>query len=291
MNIIACDRVTKSFGAVTAVDALTFSITTPGVTALLGSNGAGKTTTIDMLTGVRRANSGTVRVFGADPANAKTRAQIACVPQQSGVPETLRVREIIEFVAQQYPNPMPVAQAISDFGLTNLRQRQAGGLSGGELRLLTLALAFVGRPDLVFLDEPTNGLDVEARRTVWEYVRSYAACGGSVLLTTHHMEEAEALASRILVMNHGRIIRDGTPKAVREGGTTRRLAYIGDPFDPAAYGLQATLTRTDGRVAVCTRDIDSAVRALVSSGVAFRDLAIEDQTLEDAILTLLEEYA
>lgn len=291
MSIISCDSVTKSFGAVKAVDALTFSVNSSGITALLGSNGAGKTTTIDMLTGVRRPTTGTVRVFGADPANAKTRARIGCVPQQGGVPDNLRVREILEFVAQQYPEPLPVTEILSDFDLAKLGNRQAGGFSGGELRLLTLALAFVGRPNLVFLDEPTNGLDLEARRMVWDYVRDYAARGGSVLLTTHHMEEAEALASRILVMNGGRIIRDGSPREIREVGSARRLAYAGDPFDPAAFGLQATVTHADGRVAVSTHDIDGAVRALVNSGVTFRELAIEDQTLEDAVLALLEEYA
>jgi len=271
-SIELCD-VTKRFGAMTAVDRVSLIIDEPGVVAMLGPNGAGKTTTIDMLLGLRRPTSGSVRIFGIDPSVARVRERIGCAPQQSGVPESLRVREILEFVAQQYPRAFDVSQTLSDFGLTQYARRQAGVLSGGELRRLTLALAFIGMPDLVMLDEPTNGLDLEARRGVWDYIRAYAAGGGTVLLTTHHMEEAEALASRIVVLNNGRIVRDGSAQEIRRSGT-RRVSYVDS---------------SGSKIVLSTDDSDTVVRELVRSDVAFSDLCVTGQSLEDAILSLFEE--
>ena len=275
MSIVEINDVYKRFGAVTAVEGLSLSIDEPGVVALLGPNGAGKTTTIDMLLGLRRPTTGSVRVLGRDPSVSHVRERIGCAPQQGGVPESLRVREILEFVAAQYPRSITVKQALSDFSLTSYAGRQAGVLSGGELRRLTLALAFIGKPDLVFLDEPTNGLDVEARRSVWEYIRAYASGGGTILLTTHHMEEAEALASRICVMNKGRLVREGTPAEIRRGGL-RRVSYL----DAAG-----------AKVVTETGDSDAFVRDLVLNDVPFRDLCVVEQSLEDAVLSLLEEGA
>lgn len=291
MNIIEIKHLKKSFGAVPAVDGISLAVSEPGVVALLGPNGAGKTTTLDLLLGLRRPDAGSVRIFGGDPSNAPVRRRIGCAPQQSGVPETLRVHEVAAFVAKQYPQALPVAQTLEAFGLTKLANRQAGVLSGGELRRLTLALAFIGNPDLVVLDEPTIGLDLEARRAAWEYTRAFAARGGSVLLTTHHMEEAEALASRIMVMNGGRIVRDGTAQEIRGAGRARRLVYIGAPFDPAAYGLRAHIQRDGDTVTLATDDADAAVRALVQSEVPFKNLVISERSLEDAVLSLIEEYA
>ncbi len=213
MSIVALDRVRKSFGSVTAVSGLSLEIERPGVTALLGPNGAGKTTTIDMLLGLRRPDAGTVHVLGMNPASARARRYVGCTPQQSSVPDALRVSEIVRFVADQYPDPLPAEQMLSDFGLTHLADRQAGVLSGGEVRRLMLVLAFVGRPKLVVLDEPTNGLDPETRRRVWDYVRGFSGRGGTVMLTTHHMEEAEALASRIVVVDRERSY--ATPRRVK----------------------------------------------------------------------------
>jgi ABC-2 type transport system ATP-binding protein len=273
VSIVEIGEVYKRFGAVTAVDGLSLSIGEPGVVALLGPNGAGKTTTIDMLLGLRRPTAGTVRIFDTDPASARARARVGCVPQQSGVPETLLVREILEFVAAQYPRSIAIPQMLSDFGLSRYAERQAGVLSGGELRRLTLALAFIGMPELVFLDEPTNGLDIEGRRGVWEYIRAYANTGGTVLLTTHHMEEAEALASRIAVMNKGRVVREGTAGEIRRGGL-RRVSYVDSSGE---------------KVVLATGDSDGVVRDLVRNNVPFSDLSIIDQSLEDAVLSLLQE--
>lgn len=291
MSIVEVRDLQKSFGTVRALDGTSFAIREPGVVALLGPDGAGKTTTIDLLLGLRRPDGGSVRILGNDPQQAKARERVGCVLQQGGVPENLRVHEVLAFLAAQYPRSHSPAQMLDAFGLSPLAGRAAGVLSGGELRRLTLALAFIGCPQLVVLDEPTCGLDMEARRAVWDYVRSYAQSGGTVLLTTHHMEEAEALASRIVVINHGRIVRDGTAEHIRLAGASRRLVYVGDPFDPAAYGLRATLACSDGLVSVATEDTDAAIRALVQSNVRFKNLSIVDRSLEDAVLSLLEEPA
>ncbi len=136
------------------------------------------------------------------------------------------------------------------------------------------------------LDEPTTGLDIEARRNVWAFVRAYAEGGGTVLLTTHHMEEAEALASRILVMSAGSIVRDGTPAQIRRTVTTRRLSYAGRPFEPSAFGIDGTVQQDDGRVIITTADTDALLRAMVRNDIAFTDLSVTGASLEDAVLSL-----
>lgn len=274
MSIVELRDLRKSYGATVAVSGITLTIEEPGVLAILGPNGAGKTTTLEILLGLRRPDAGEARVFGVNPMQPQVRTRIGAAPQQSGVPPTLRVREIVEFVAAQYPRPRSVSEMLDAFGLTKLARRQCGGLSGGELRRLSLAIAFVGQPDLAVLDEPTNGLDLEARRAVWDYVRAYAAYGGTVLLTTHYMEEAEALASRIVVVGSGRILREGTPEQIRQTSANRRLIYVD------ASGKSVTLAAAD---------TDAAVRELVRSNVPFSNLQILSGTLEDAVLSLLEE--
>jgi ABC-2 type transport system ATP-binding protein len=274
MSIVDISQARKTYGNVVAVDGISLRIEQPGIVALLGANGAGKTTTIDMLMGLRKPSGGTVRVFGRNPMEPDARVRVGSVPQEGGVPSTLRVNEIVDFVAAQYPQALPAAQMLDDLGLAPLAKRQAAALSGGELRRLTLALAFVGRPQLVVLDEPTNGLDVAARRNVWNYIRGYARSGGTVLLTTHHMEEAEALSSRIVVMDRGRIVRDGSAAEIRGRVASRRLVY------ELPHGET---------ISVDAADTDEAIRELVRNNVPFKNLCIVDGSLEDAVLALIEE--
>jgi ABC-2 type transport system ATP-binding protein len=207
-------------------------------------------------------------LFDADPRDLAVRRRLGATPQQSSFPETLRVVEIAEFVAAQFPNPAGVLSTLGAFDLESLARRQAGGLSGGESRRLALALAFIGNPELIVLDEPTTGLDVESRHRIWSFVREYAAGGGTVLLSTHYIEEAELLASRVLVFNRGQIAFDASPAELRARLGTRRVAYD-----------------LDGRrVEVPGSDTDRVVRALVRDGVEFRNLRIEESSLEDAFL-------
>jgi ABC-2 type transport system ATP-binding protein len=207
----ALRAVTKRFGNTAALDSVDLEVPAGEVLALLGPNGAGKTTALSLLLGLRRPDAGSVELFGLDPRMAGARVSVGATPQESGFPPTLRVGELVDFVRAHFPAPAPAGELLERFGLAGIARRQAGGLSGGERRRLSVALAFAGRPRALFLDEPTAGLDVESRRAVWQELRSYAAAGGTVLLTTHHLEEAEALASRVVVLARGVVVAEGSP--------------------------------------------------------------------------------
>jgi ABC-2 type transport system ATP-binding protein len=205
----ALRTVTKRFGSVVALDEVSLEIASGEVVALLGPNGAGKTTALSILLGLRRPDRGHAELFGDDPRRSSARRAIGVTPQEDGFPPTLRVAEILDLVRAHFPGPVTRGELLDRFRLVGLARRQAGGLSGGERRRLALALAFAGRPRAVFLDEPTSSLDVEARRAVWHEIEVFAGEGGTVLLTTHHLEEAETLATRIVLLAAGRLVAEG----------------------------------------------------------------------------------
>jgi len=216
VTVAALAGAVKRYGATLALAGLDLELRRGEVLALLGPNGAGKTTAISLLLGLRRADAGSVRLFGRDPRDPAARRRVGVTPQEQSFPPTLRVREILQLVAAHFDTNASAAGVIARFGLGDLERRQAGGLSGGARRRLACALAFVGEPDLVFLDEPTAGLDVDGRRRLWHEIADFAHRGGTVLLTTHYLEEAEALASRVVVLSGGRAIAEGTPQEVQE---------------------------------------------------------------------------
>ena len=267
--ILEFDRVCKSYGAIRALDGLSFRVDRGEIVALLGPNGAGKTTALEIALGLRSCDSGHVRLFGSSPRSAAVRRGLGATPQDSGFPDMLRVEEIAWYVAQHYAHAAPVAETLDAFGLASLSRRRAGTLSQGQSRRLAVALAFIGAPQFVVLDEPTTGLDVESRRNLWEVVRR-AGERRSILFTTHYLEEAQALASRILVLDRGRLRFDGDPATLRGRLGTRRLSYVG----------------ADGPVAVTLADSDGYVRNLVTSGAAFSGLEIAPPSLEEAFLSL-----
>jgi ABC-2 type transport system ATP-binding protein len=203
--------VSKRFGEAVALDRVDFAVEAGEVVALVGPNGAGKTTALAILLGLRRPDDGTAEVFGVDPRQVRARLAVGVTPQESGFPPTLRVREIIELVRAHFPLAVPTDELLGRFRLDTIARRQAGGLSGGERRRLSVALAFAGNPAAIFLDEPTAGLDVESRRTVWAEIDRYSADGGTVLLTTHYLEEADRLAGRIVLLAQGRVVAEGSP--------------------------------------------------------------------------------
>jgi ABC-2 type transport system ATP-binding protein len=283
--ILELERLEKSYGAIRALDDLSLQIDRDEIVAVLGPNGAGKTTALEIALGLRSPDSGTARLFGASPRDAATRRRVGATPQDSGFPDALRVDELVAFAASHFANAPASRATIEAFGLADLARRRAGALSGGESRRVALALAFAGAPEFVVLDEPTTGLDIESRRRLWETVRA-AASGRSILFTTHYLEEAEALATRIVVIDRGRLLFDGNPNGLRERFGKRRVSYVGEPLAPAALGFQASHVRSNGHVVVTTSDTDAYVRALVNSGVAFSDLEIARPSLEEAFLSI-----
>ncbi len=203
-------RVSKRFGETLALEQVDLAVDAGDIVALLGPNGAGKTTALSILLGLRRPDEGRAEVFGVDPRRPSARVAVGVTPQESGFPPTLRVREIVDLVRAHFSDPAPTDELLQRFDLGGIERRQAGGLSGGERRRLSVALAFAGEPAAIFLDEPTSGLDVESRRAVWGEIDRYSADGGTVLLTTHYLDEAQRLASRIVLIARGRVVAEGT---------------------------------------------------------------------------------
>lgn len=283
---VRLDGIHKTYGTVHALSGLDVTLAAGEIHAFLGANGAGKTTAIGVMTGLRRADSGAVQVLGGNPQEVAVRRRIGLTPQEIGFPNNLRVCEIIRLVRAHYPTPLSDADLFARFPLQALWRRQAGGLSGGQKRTLAVALAFVGNPDLVFLDEPTTGLDVTARQTLWQAVLRYRSTGGTVVLTTHYLEEAEALATRVVVICQGRAVAEGTVDEICARVGQSRITYRGE----AREGLSGVtrVERVGEEVAILAYDADAVVRALVTHGVTFSELQVRPASLEEAFVSITE---
>jgi ABC-2 type transport system ATP-binding protein len=225
---VSLKRVVKRLRTTIALAGVSLDVRSGEIVAVLGPNGAGKTTAVRIMLGLRRPDEGEALLFGRDPRDPKSRLTVGATPQELEFPGTLLVREILDFAARHYPAPRQADNLLDQFGLLELARRQVGGLSGGERRRLAVAVAFAGNPAAVFLDEPTTGLDVESRRRVWAAVRCFREGGGTVLLTTHYLEEAEALATRVVLLAKGEVVGDGAPGAVKErlGAPTLEEAFL-----------------------------------------------------------------
>jgi ABC-2 type transport system ATP-binding protein len=280
------DRVRKRYRRVEALRGFSLTVRAGEVVTLLGPNGAGKTTALSILLGLRAPDAGTARVFGRDPRGVDARRRLGATPQETGFPATLRVTEVIELVRAHYPESLETADVLGRFGLADLARRQVGGLSGGQKRRLAVCLAFVGNPSAVFLDEPTTGLDVEARRRVWDGIRTYAENGGTVLLTTHYLEEADALASRVVVIAAGTTLAEGSPAEVKARAGLKRIRIEADAL-PDLAGVERA-TRVDRVHTLYTADPGSVVGLLVEHGVPLHGLEVTPVTLEEAFLSLTE---
>lgn len=215
----ALHGVTKLYGSHRALDGADLSVGCGELIAVLGPNGAGKTTAVKLMLGLLKPDEGEVRVFGCDPREPRNRRRTGAMLQVGRVPETLRVREYIDLFSSYYPHPLPMAEISAGAGLQGIENRLFGQLSGGQKQRALFALAICGDPDLLFLDEPTAGLDVQARRGLWKQIRALLARGKSILLTTHYLEEADALADRIVVIHHGRVIANDTPAEIKRSTT------------------------------------------------------------------------
>jgi len=293
MTVLArFDHVTRRFGTVLAVDDVSLTIESGTILGLLGPNAAGKTTLISLLEGLRRPSSGTVELFGGSPGDYRNRQQLGSTPQETALPVTLRVGEVIDFVSKHFENPLSKAAVAEEFGLGELLKRQTGALSGGQKRRLSVALAFVGRPKLVLLDEPTTGLDVDARRTLWEALRRQHDRGATVVVTSHYLEEIEALAQRVIVMGKGRILADDTLPAIlsQVGLRQVRLAATSDDADRIGQlpGVVRQEKSDEGTTTYYVQNSDEMIVLLVRAGIDFSNLTVRGATLEEAFLTLTD---
>jgi len=280
--------VTKKYGQVTALDNLNLSLYPGEVVALLGPNGAGKTTAVKLLLGLIAPNNGSVRVMGSDPRDSETRTSIGAMLQVTRVPETLRVREHIDLFRSYYPNPLPAAEIVSIARLEGLENTFYGKLSGGQKQRVLFGLALAGNPRLIFLDEPTVGMDIESRRALWGQIRLLAAQGKTVLLTTHYLEEADALASRIVVIGKGKILAEGTPTEIKHRVTGRRIRCITslelDFVREMAHVMSAERDRD--AVVIIASETERVVQQLMREDPTLRGLEISAPGLEEAFLAL-----
>jgi ABC-2 type transport system ATP-binding protein len=280
------DQASKHFGETVALDRVDLEVREGDVLALLGPNGAGKTTGVALLLGLRRPTSGRARLFGLDPRLPAARREVGATPQESAFSPTLTIRELVDFVRAHNSYPLDVADVLETFGLTDLASRQAGGLSGGQRRRLAVALAFAGNPRAVFLDEPTTGLDVGSRRAVWDAIRRFASEGRTVLLTTHNLEEAEALASRVVVLARGRVVADATVPELKARSGLKRIRLVAQDL-PSLPGVVRS-AREGGRQVVYVEDAGEVVRQLVHAGARLDGIEILPVSLEDAFVAVTE---
>ena len=280
--------VTKRFRGITAVNGVDLRLEAGKVTALLGPNGAGKTTTVRLMLGLTRPTSGTVRLFGDDPTSPAARQRTGVMLQVANVPETLRVREHVHLFCSYYPSPLSVDATLAAAGISHLAGRKYGELSGGQRQRVHFALAICGNPDLLFLDEPTVGLDVESRRAFWQEVRALVSRGRAILLTTHYLEEADALADRVVVMNQGAIVADGAPHEMKRLAASRRIRCVTSLSVDRLQSMPgvASIRRDGATTELLTSDAERVTRDLLSADASLSGLEVTGAGLEEAFLAL-----
>jgi ABC-2 type transport system ATP-binding protein len=279
VSAIAVSGLRKSYGQREVLHGLSFTVESGEVFALLGPNGAGKTTTVEILEGYRRRDDGDVRVLGEDPERGgrSFKSRIGIVLQSSAVYYLLSVREIVELFAGYYPKPRPADEVIELVGLAEKREARVRTLSGGQLRRLDLALALVGDPELVFLDEPTTGFDPAARRQAWETIRDLRSLGKSILLTTHYMEEAQRLADRVAILRDGEIVGTGSPQELLSAHAAVEIRY-------RRNGSEVVVTTEEP-----TRVLHELTAQALADGIELDGLEVHRRSLEDVYLELTSE--
>jgi ABC-2 type transport system ATP-binding protein len=301
MAVVDVRELHKYYGDVHAVDGLSFTIAAGEVYALLGENGAGKSTAVEILEGHRTATSGSVTVLGADPASAGRdfRDRIGIVLQSSGVEVEFTVREVIELYGGCYRNPRPLDEVVGLVGLDEKVDARIGSLSGGQRRRVDLALGIVGRPELLFLDEPTTGFDPSARRRSWDLIESLGQDGTTVLLTTHYLDEAEHLADRVGVLSSGRMIAEGTPEQLINASSGTVVSFMlpegVQPVDAASTfghllggGIRVSGRLVEANVDQPTAAVHRITGWAIDAGVELESLSVSRVSLEDVYLTLTD---
>jgi ABC-2 type transport system ATP-binding protein len=286
--IATLDNITKRYGSTTALDGLSLALRPGEVVALLGPNGAGKSTAVRLMLGLASPTSGNVRIFGSDPRSAVTRTRVGAMLQVARVIEALKVREHIDLFRSYYPHPLPFTEIVRIAQLEGIEDRMFGKLSGGQKQRVLFALALCGDPDLIFLDEPTVGLDIEARRGLWQQIRILAARGKTVLLTTHYLEEADALAHRIIVINKGRIVSEGTPAEIKRMSGGRQIrchTTLTTDFLLTIPNVTSVIENA-GSTTITTQHAEQVVREMLLADPTLSGLEVASPALEDAFLAL-----
>jgi ABC-2 type transport system ATP-binding protein len=301
--VASLNRITKRYAnGVVALDDLSLSLHRGEIVALLGPNGAGKSTAVKLMMGLSAPTSGSVAIFGADPRNSQARLRTGVMLQVGRAPEMLRVREQVELFRGYYPNPMPYAELVKAAALEGIEERFFSQLSGGQKQRMLFALALAGDPDLIFLDEPTVGLDIEARRAMWATIRSLAARGKTVLLTTHYLEEADALAHRIVVIAKGKVVCSGTPAEVKSLGAgsaagdvtlaavkiIRCVTSLPAETLLVSPGVVSAAT-VDGVTTITTSQPEATLREMLALDQTLHSLEVASPALEDAFLALTSD--
>ena len=293
-TIVAALRgASKQYGTLRALDGVDLDVRSGEVFALLGPNGAGKTTAISHLLGLLQVDEGSATVFGQAPQLLSSRRRIGAMLQTAGVPDTLTVGELIALFRSYYPNPRTVADIAELAGVADLLKRRYGKLSGGQQRRVQFALAIAGRAEILFLDEPTTGLDIDARQTLWKTIRALVAEGCAIVLTTHYLEEAEALADRIAVLARGRIVAEGSVAQIRARVAQRRIRCV-STLDHAAIAQWPTVrsTRCEGdRIEIVADDAETVVRRLLAEDAALSELEVQRAGLAEAFVEITREAA
>jgi len=282
----------KRYGSVEAVKGVNVAVHPGEMVAMLGPNGAGKTTSINLMLGLRKPTAGRARLFGLDPDDRRARSRCGVMLQESGVPDTLTVRELVELFSSYYPHPMPADRAIGLAGLDQQAKRQAGKLSGGQRQRLYFALAVCGDPEVIFFDEPTVGMDVESRRQFLDTIREFGREGKTIMLTTHYLEEADQLAERVIVIDRGVVIADATPVEIKSSVVGKRVSFT-SPLPLSAADLaglpHSRLDIDKERVRFFSNDPEAVLRELFRRGVQIHDLEVVGADLEEAFLALTTE--
>ncbi len=304
MAVIEARGLVKRYGDLVAVDGISFSVESGEVFGMLGPNGAGKTTTMEMLEGLREPDAGTATVLGSDVVRdaRAIKARIGVQLQATALPPLTKVREAIDLFGALYPTARPTADLIREFDLGEKADSYASDLSGGQMQRLSIALALVNDPDVVFLDEPTTGLDPQARLNIWDVIEGIRARGKTVVLTSHYMEEAERLCARVAIIDHGRVVALDTPEnliTAHAPGTTIEFEAPHGVDEAGLAGIDGVdKVAVDGRVVVSTRAPERVLRELLDpqahwllrgedqQAAAIRDLRVRQGTLEDVFIAL-----
>ncbi len=285
----------KRYGNVTALDGVDLSLQPGEVMALLGANGAGKSTAIALMLGLLKPDAGSAELFGRTPDTMAVRRRIGVMLQSAGLPDNIKVAELLHLTRSYYPAPRSVDDCIALAGLEGLLDRRYGRLSGGQQRRVQFALAICGNPEVLFLDEPTTGLDIDARQRMWATIRALVAAGTGVVLTTHYLEEAEALAQRVVVLHRGRVAAAGAMQDVRAHVSQRRIRCLSalDAVQIATWpGVRSAVRGQDGnpaRIEVVTDAVEPVLRRMLVEDAALSDLDVQRAGLADAFLELTRE--